>query len=84
MKYIFSIIIFFLSINLSIAQNKIDEDNYIDVTNQNKAIENKTENKNRKEAILKKETNQLNNLKNQMYLLKVKKNGTTEYEMYYY
>ena len=39
MKYILLIIIFLSGIKSFFAQTKINEDNYIDVTNQNKSIE---------------------------------------------
>ena len=51
MKYIFSIIIVIISINLSFAQvTKPNEEKYIDVTNQNKDIEKKTKKINEKKT----------------------------------
>ncbi len=63
MKQIFTIIIFLISIKFSFAQNKVNEENYIDVTNQNNSIEINSEKINKQKSISEKSSNQLNSSK---------------------
>ena len=63
MKYILLIIIFLSGIKFSFAQTKINEDNYIDVTNQNKSIELNSEKINKQKNVSNKTSVQLKSSK---------------------